>query len=576
MTAPAESPSLRAALAIAATSGGAVAVNTDPLYARTTAPAPGRRVALVSGGGAGHEPLHLGFLCAGGLDAVCPGEVFASPHSRQIYEASRAAALPGGVLQIVKNYTGDLINFGIAAERLAADGLDVRTLVVKDDIGTTSAGPGMRGTAATMIVEKVLGAAADAGATLDELAALGERLVADSRSLAVAFGAHHDRESGQPAFDIDKGVFEFGVGIHGERASAQIPAEDLSTLVARMTGDLLTAHPTTRALVVLVNGLGGISNFDLANVAYEVLDALRTAQVQVESIVVGTFVSALDMRGFSLTFTETSEDWLPLWYADHDTAALPRPRPMVEAADGAPLQSPASRERASSPWALGLNARIADLRRGFNALDAQAGDGDFGDNIARGMAAAVDADAPPVDQGVTADLRAFSASFLNDVGGSSGPLLGVLLQAAAAATDGASDLPAALAAGLTAGADAVSRVGGAQPGDRTMIDALTGFLSGDLTQVDHDAAQRALDDAQATAGMRPRRGRATYLADRVVGVPDAGALAIAGLVIALSERVSKQDHANLWARLESTIRREPGHDWPVSTGGRFTPPAIQG
>jgi dihydroxyacetone kinase len=560
VSAPAASASQRVALAISASSGGAVVVNANPLYACTTTRAPGRRVALVSGGGAGHEPLHLGFLGTGGLDAVCPGEVFASPHSRQIYEAGRAAALPGGVLQIVKNYTGDLINFGIAAERLAADGLEVRTVVVKDDIGTTSAGLGMRGTAATVVVEKVLGAAADSGATLEELVTLGERLVADSRSLAVAFEAHHDRETGQLAFTIDEGLFEFGVGIHGERASAQIPAEDLSTLVARMTGDLLAAHPTTRPLVVLVNGLGGISNFDLANVAHQVLEALRAAQVQVESIVVGTFVSALDMRGFSLTFTDTSEDWLPLWYADHDTAALPRPRPLVEALHDSPLPAPASRERASSPWALGLTACFADLRRGFNALDARAGDGDFGDNIARGTAAAVDTDAPEVDQGVSADLRAFSAAFLDDVGGSSGPLLGVLLQAAAAETEGANDLPAALAAGLAAGADAVSRVGGAQPGDRTMIDALTAFVSGHLTEVDREAAERALDDALATARMRPRRGRATYLADRVAGVPDAGALAVAGLVIALSERVSGEDHLDLWSRLVSTVRDQPGLD----------------
>lgn len=550
------SPSRRAALALAAAAGGDLTVSTEPFYVRTTAPASARQVALVSGGGAGHEPLHLGFLGAGGLDAVCPGEIFASPHSRQIYEAGRAAALPGGVLHIVKNYTGDIINFRIAAERLAADGVQVGTLVVQDDIGTASgAATGMRGTAATLIVEKVLGGAADTGATLDDLLALGERVVAASRSVAVAFAAHTDRESGRPAFTIDDGLLEFGVGIHGERASAQIPTEDLTALAQRMTRDLLAARPATDPLIVLVNGLGGMSNLDLANVAADVLDALAEASVAVESVLFGTYVSALDMRGFSLTFTAASADWLPYWYAPHATLSFPSPR-QAKAVEAS--ASPAFvRVRTSSPWAVGFVRRLVSLRRAFNALDSAAGDGDFGDNFARGLAASIDEDAPATADDLVADLRAIADAFLNDIGGSSGPLLGVLLKTSASAIEDADDVDTALAAGLAAGAEAVTRVGGARPGDRTMIDALTGFITGELTVVDHAAAAAALDSARATASMRPRRGRATYLADRIHDIPDAGALAVAGLVIGLSERLNQQDHSDLWGQLDAILGQPP-------------------
>lgn len=476
------------------------------------------------------------------------------------------------MLFIVKNYTGDVINFGIAAERLHADGIEVGTLVVAEDIGTSgAAGTGMRGTAATMIVEKVLGAAADAGATLTELLTLGDRLVSDSRSLAVAYAAQHDRETGQPAFVVGDQMLEFGVGIHGERASAQLPTEATDDLVDRMIGDLLAANPATGPLILLVNGLGGMSNLDLANVAGVALAALDRAGAVVESLVIGTYVSALDMRGFSLTLTQVAADWLPYWYAGHDTPALPRPRPLVRTSAG--RVSRVARSRSSSPWALAFMARMAGLRRGFDALDAAAGDGDFGDNLLRGLRAGVDETASPVDAGLAADLSAFAAAFGDDVGGSSGPLFGVLFQAVAAhaaniggpagaagvigelAGEATEEVSDALARGLAAGAAAVSRVGGAELGDRTMIDALAGFVTGVSATLDLAAAERALRDAEATAGMRPRRGRATYLADRIGHVPDAGALAVAGLVIALSERLDTRGQDALWVRLEAVVNQ---------------------
>ncbi len=171
------------------TGGGRIGMQRDPVYAWALDPSPTRRVALVSGGGAGHEPMHAGFLGGGGLDAVCPGEVFTSPHNRQIHAASTMVAKDDGVLHIVKNYTGDVLNFAIAAERLRGDGIAVDRVLVDDDLGSEGQEVGRRGTGATVVVEKILGAAADRGLSLQDLVELGRSVVESSRSLAVAHRA---------------------------------------------------------------------------------------------------------------------------------------------------------------------------------------------------------------------------------------------------------------------------------------------------------------------------------------------------------------------------------------------------
>ncbi|MFC9425487.1 dihydroxyacetone kinase subunit DhaK [Streptomyces sp. NPDC056987] len=313
---------------------------------RTATPTPttagsaaaGRRVGLVSGGGSGHEPLHTGFLGAGLLDAVCPGQIFASPHNRQIFEASRAVAGSDGVLHIVKNYTGDRINFGIAAERLAHEDIRCARVLVDDDLATDSAdiAVGRRGTGATLIVEKILGAAADEGRGLDELAALGADLSGRTRSLAVATAAHTAPGSGTPAFELPRDILEFGVGIHGERAGGTAPHPPLTELVALMTDRLLaalphaglpgTAHgaPGRRRVLALVNGLGGVTSLELYGVRHALGGALKNRGVTLDRSLTGTFVSALDMRGFSLSLLATDDETLRLWDAPARTASWPR------------------------------------------------------------------------------------------------------------------------------------------------------------------------------------------------------------------------------------------------------------
>ncbi|CQR65704.1 dihydroxyacetone kinase subunit DhaK [Streptomyces leeuwenhoekii] len=294
------------------------------LLARDTAPA--RRVALLSGGGAGHEPMHAGYVGRGMLDAACPGRVFASPHNRQIYEASLAAARPGGVLHIVKNYTGDRINFGIAAERLAHRGVPCARVLVDDDLASDSGevGTGRRGTGGTVLVEKILGAAADTGAGLDDLQRLGSRLAARCRTLAVASAAHTSPTLGEPAFRLGPDEIEYGVGIHGERARRTAEKGPLGPLVERMTGELLAALAPEPgcALLTLVNGLGAVTPLELYAVHGELVRVLGAHGLAPARCLVGNYATALDMRGFSLTLLVAEPSDLAHYDAPVHTAAL--------------------------------------------------------------------------------------------------------------------------------------------------------------------------------------------------------------------------------------------------------------
>ncbi|MFP5021346.1 dihydroxyacetone kinase subunit DhaK [Pseudonocardia phyllosphaerae] len=306
-----------------------VTLHEDPIHLVANHRSPDRRVALVSGGGSGHEPLHAGFLGRGMLDAVAPGPVFTSPHNKAVLHASRAALAgldaPQGVLHVVKNYTGDRINFGIAAERLRMEGIDVRRVLVDDDLATDAldTATGRRGTGATVVVEKILGAAADTGAGIAELAQLGADVAAASRSLAVASRAQTSHRTGEPAFALD-GELDYGVGIHGERAQRSVPRPPAEELVARMLDEIVAGLPDgSDDVVLVVNGMGGtalLELYALAELASQVLDDRGLSRT---GTLVGTFVPALDMAGFSLTLTRMRPEWTELWAAPTGTAAFP-------------------------------------------------------------------------------------------------------------------------------------------------------------------------------------------------------------------------------------------------------------
>ncbi|MEQ3537920.1 dihydroxyacetone kinase subunit DhaK [Pseudonocardia tropica] len=303
-----------------------VVLHEDPIHLVARHRAPGRRVGLVSGGGSGHEPLHAGFLGRGMLDAVAPGPVFTSPHNKAVLHASRAAAGPGGVVHVVKNYTGDRINFGIAAERLRMEGVDVARALVDDDLATDGldTATGRRGTGATVVVEKILGAAADTGAGLAELATLGADVAAASRSLAVASRAQTSMRTGEPAFALD-GRLDYGVGIHGERARRSVDRPPTEELVDRMLDEVVAGLPDGPDQVVLVvNGMGGTALLELYVLAELAAAGLEARGLERVGLLVGTFVPALDMAGFSFTLTRMSPEWTGLWAAPAQTTAFPR------------------------------------------------------------------------------------------------------------------------------------------------------------------------------------------------------------------------------------------------------------
>ncbi|MFG1694835.1 dihydroxyacetone kinase subunit DhaK [Nonomuraea sp. NPDC049309] len=303
-----------------------VELHEDPVHLRARERDPRRAVGLVSGGGSGHEPMHAGFVGRGMLDAVAPGQVFASPHNRQVLHAGRAAAGPQGVVHIVKNYTGDRINFGIAAERLRHEGVRVGRVLVDDDLATddTGSATGRRGTAATVVVEKLLGAAADEGRGLDELTEIGNAVAAASRSLAVASRAQTSSHTGEPAFSLQAGELEYGVGIHGERAATTIDRPPLPDLVDRMIDELLAGLPPGPGeLLVLVNGLGATTQMELYGIFDLAAGALEGRALSVAESLVGTYVPALDMAGFSLTLTRLHDGWREWWRAPARTPAFP-------------------------------------------------------------------------------------------------------------------------------------------------------------------------------------------------------------------------------------------------------------
>ncbi len=504
--------------------GDGVEYSNDPPFIFNSVPAEGRRVALVSGGGAGHEPMHGGFVGRGGLDAACPGEIFTSPHNRQIYAACSKVARPDGVLQIVKNYTGDVLNFNIAAERLRADGIPVEQVLVDDDWGSRDAGKvGRRGTAATVIVEKVLGAAADDGMSLEELAELGRDIVARSRTVAIASEAHRSPGDGDRAFEVSPGSLEFGVGIHGEPARESIEVSDLDGLVGTMVDALTDDLSAPDGVVVLVNGLGGTGQLELLHFGDAAARALADRDVTVRSLVAGAYCTALDMRGVSLTVVDADPGWLRHWYADHGTPGLPRPREFPGIRALREVGEDGDAAEGASRWLEDFADRTERLRDRFNALDQAAGDGDFGDNLAVGVSYAVRRG--DVDDDLVADIGHLASAFLDDVGGSSGPLLGLVFGGVSSrAEDARGDaLAGPVLAGLGDALTAVQRAGGAQPGDRTLVDALAAIVDDaerrGVEVVDEAGVLAGIEAAASTADMVAGRGRAAYVGERAIGHP---------------------------------------------------------
>ncbi|MFD8588547.1 dihydroxyacetone kinase subunit DhaK [Streptomyces sp. NPDC059637] len=292
---------------------------------RRDAPVPGK-VALVSGGGSGHEPLHAGFVGRGMLDAACPGEVFTSPVPDQMVRAAAAVDSGRGVLFVVKNYTGDVLNFDMAAELAEDEGVQVAKVLVNDDVAVVDSlyTAGRRGTGATLFVEKIAGALAEEGAPLEAVQAVARRVNESSRSFGVALGACTTPAKGGPTFDLPPGELELGIGIHGEpgreRRPMMISGEIADFAVDAVLDDLAPDSP----VIVLVNGMGATPLLELYGFAAEVQRALGARGTAVARTLVGNYVTSLDMPGASVTVCEVDEELLRLWDAPVCTPGLRR------------------------------------------------------------------------------------------------------------------------------------------------------------------------------------------------------------------------------------------------------------
>ena len=285
------------------------------------------KVALVSGGGSGHEPLHGGFVGTGMLDAACAGEIFTSPVPDQIAAATTAVDRGAGVLHIVKNYTGDVMNFEMAAELVAAEsGAPVATVVTADDVAVEDSlyTAGRRGVGVTVIVEKVAGAAAEEGRSLAEVAALARRVSEGGRSMGVALTSCTVPANGRPSFDLPDDEMEIGIGIHGEpgrRREKIVPARQIARrLVEPVLAELPAGDGT--GVIALLNGMGASPLIELYVMYAEVAALLEAAGVTVERSLVGSYITSLDMAGCSLTLVRADEEILRLWDAPVSTPGL--------------------------------------------------------------------------------------------------------------------------------------------------------------------------------------------------------------------------------------------------------------
>ncbi|WTQ61364.1 dihydroxyacetone kinase subunit DhaK [Streptomyces sp. NBC_00158] len=288
----------------------------------------GGRVGLVSGGGSGHEPLHAGFVGPGMLSAACAGAVFTSPVPDQMLHAAGAVDAGQGVLFVVKNYTGDVLNFQMAAELAEEDGLRVERVLVDDDVAVTDSlyTAGRRGTGATLFVEKIAGAAAEEGAPLERVAALARQVDESSRSFGVALSACTTPAKGSPTFDLPDGELELGVGIHGEpgreRRAMMTSREIAEVAVTAVLDDLAQTGPLGGPVLLLVNGMGATPLLELYGFHAEVAAVLAARGVPVARALVGNYVTSLDMAGCSVTVCRADEELLRLWDAPVRTAAL--------------------------------------------------------------------------------------------------------------------------------------------------------------------------------------------------------------------------------------------------------------
>lgn len=311
---------------VAAAYGDRLRVQSSPaMIVRADAPVQGK-VALVSGGGSGHEPMHGGFVGPGMLDAACPGPMFTSPTPDQMLEATHAVDGGAGVLHIVKNYTGDVLNFEAAAEMVRAEGTDVESVVIDDDVAVKDSlfTAGRRGVGTTVLAEKICGAAADAGRPLAEVAELCRRINGQGRSMGMALTSCTVPHAGKPTFELAEDEMEIGIGIHGEPGRARMKLEPADAIVDRLLEPILDDLPFAAgdSVLAFVNSMGGTPLIELYVVYRRLAQVLAERNIGISRNLIGPYITSLEMAGCSITLLRLDDELTELWDAPVNTPGL--------------------------------------------------------------------------------------------------------------------------------------------------------------------------------------------------------------------------------------------------------------
>jgi dihydroxyacetone kinase len=526
--------------------------------------------ALVIGGGSGHYPAFAGWVGPGmGHGAPC-GNIFSSPSASEVYSVVRNAENGGGVILGFGNYAGDVLHFGLAAEKLRHEGIDVRIVTVSDDIASNAPEKhrDRRGVAGDLPVFKIAGAAIEAGADLDEAERLAWKANDATRSFGLAFDGCTLPGADEPLFHVEKGRMGVGLGIHGEpgvRDDRLGSAADVADLL--LDGVLAEEPPRGEngydgRVAVILNGLGTVKYEELFVVYGRIARRLEEKGLTAVRPEVGEFVTSLDMAGLSLTLVFLDEELEKLWLAPVETPAYRRGAmpdvaraPRTGVWDAAETEIPQSSED-SRACARNITAVLehfekvcAENEADLGRLDAVAGDGDHGQGMTFGSRGAARAARTAADQGAGARTTLLLAgqAWADSAGGTSGALWGAALTSAGGAfsdTEGGSDQRVVDA--VSAGIDAVLRLGGAKPGDKTMVDAAVPFRDALAEAFDSEAgraitaaARVAREAAENTADISARLGRARVLGEKSLGTPDPGARSFSLLMTALGEHLTR-------------------------------------
>jgi dihydroxyacetone kinase len=531
------------------------------------------KVAVVVGGGSGHYPAFMGVVGPGFADGAVVGNIFTSPSTAQAYSVGRLANSGRGVVYTYGNYAGDVMNFGLAGERLEAEGVPARQLIVTDDVASAGADEKhrRRGIAGDFVVFKVLGAAAERGHDLDEVVRLGRRANDRTFTLGLAFSGCTFPGAETPHFTVPDGAVGLGLGIHGEPGLEDVDSMPAPEMARLLVERLLAERPADAdgRVAVVLNGLGSTKYEELFVLWASVAPLLREAGLTIVAPEVGELVTSLDMGGVSLTLTWLDDELEQLWLDPAVTPAWRRGAAAVETGDDvdeelADLTAeavPAEGDEDSRALAAGVVAALEaaaavvhDAEQELGRIDAVAGDGDHGRGMVRGIDHGLAAARRAAGEGWGAKgvLEAAGDAWAEFAGGTSGVLWGAGLRAAGGVLGNAGRPgPDAAVTATRAYLDALTSLGKAHVGDKTLLDAVVPFVEalerelaapagGGLAGAWRRAAEEATRAAERTAALTPQVGRARPLAARSVGTPDPGAVSFALCVTAAADVLAAQ------------------------------------